>query len=99
MSEWIKIGVGAAGAVVVAWTMIQQHEYRLGQLEHAIDQHLTRHEKQFDEINHVLRGIDITLARMQSANDESGAYPYQNGGSKVSPTQMVHPELMGRLKK
>lgn len=66
MTDWLKIGIGAAGAVIVAWTMIQQHEYRLGQVEHNFEQHLVEYNHQYKDISATLHGIDLTLARMNA---------------------------------
>ena len=64
MTDWLKIGVGAAGAVVVAWTMIQQHEYRLGQIEEGFRTHIVEYNAQYRDISKTLHDIDVSLARM-----------------------------------
>ena len=66
MSDWLKIGLTVAGFAVVTWASVQQHEYRLVQLEHAFDEHLKNHDVQFKEISKTLHDIDITLTRMNA---------------------------------
>lgn len=94
MNDWLKIGVGAAGAVIVAWTMIQQHEYRLGQVEHALDTHLDQHERQYREISQTLHDIDLTLARMHAGDKPATAYTFGNGRA-IGPAQARQQENAG----
>ena len=64
MQEWVKIGASVLGAALVVWTMLQQHEYRLGKLEDGFETHLDKHEEQYRDIQKSLREIDLTLTRM-----------------------------------
>lgn len=64
MQEWVKIGASVLGAALVVWTMLQQHEYRLGKLEGGFETHLDKHEEQYRDIQKSLREIDLTLTRM-----------------------------------
>jgi hypothetical protein len=48
--------------------MVQQHEYRLGQLEDGFKTHLEKHDDQYREIQKSLREIDLTLTRLTTVN-------------------------------
>lgn len=68
MSDWIKIGLTLAGAALLVWSMVQQHEYRLNQLEEGFKGHLDKHDDQYREIQKSLREIDLTLTRLTTVN-------------------------------
>jgi len=68
MSDWIKIGLTLAGAALLVWSMVQQHEYRLNQLEEGFKSHLDKHDDQYREIQKSLREIDLTLTRLTTVN-------------------------------
>ena len=68
MSDWIKIGLTLAGAALLVWSMVQQHEYRLNQLEEGFKSHLDKHDDQYKEIQKSLRDIDLTLTRLSTVN-------------------------------
>ena len=67
MTDWLKVGVGIIGAAMVAYAMLQQHEYRLGQIESGFKEHLDKHDDQYREIQKSLRDIDLTLSRITAA--------------------------------
>lgn len=64
MSDWVKIGLTLAGFAIITWSMVQQHEYRLKQIETAFDFHLKDHDAQNREIRDMLHRIDIQMARL-----------------------------------
>lgn len=64
MADWIKTALGLAGIGIVMWSAVQQHGYRLDHLEHAIDMHLEKHERQNDEIQAALTQIQVQMARL-----------------------------------
>jgi hypothetical protein len=66
MSDWIKIGLTLAGAAFLVWSMVQQHEYRLNQLEDGFKGHLDKHDEQYKDIQKSLRDIDLMLTRMNA---------------------------------
>jgi hypothetical protein len=48
--------------------MVQQHEYRLNQIESGFKEHLDKHDDQYREIQKSLREIDLTLTRLTTVN-------------------------------
>ena len=68
MSDWLKIIGTVVVAVFAVWNMVQQHDYRLGQLEVSFRDHLDKHDDQYREIQKSLREIDLTLTRLSTAN-------------------------------
>ena len=68
MSDWIKIGLTLAGFAIITWSMVQQHEYRLGQIEAGFKEHLDKHDDQYRELQKSLREIDLTLTRLSTTN-------------------------------
>ena len=68
MSDWIKIGLTLAGFAIITWASVQQHEYRLGQLESSFKDHLDKHDDQYREIQKSLREIDLSLTRLSTTN-------------------------------
>ena len=68
MSDWLKILGTVMAAVFVVWNMVQQHEYRLGQLEDGFKTHLEKQDDKYREIQKSLREIDLTLTRLSTVN-------------------------------
>ncbi len=68
MTDWLKIIGTVLAAVFVVWSMVQQHEYRIDQLESGWKSHLDKHDEQYKEIQRSLREIDLTLTRLSTAN-------------------------------
>lgn len=68
MSDWLKIAGTVLAAVFAVWSLVQQHEYRLGQLEEGFKSHLDKHDDQYKEIQKSLREIDLTLTRLSTSN-------------------------------
>ena len=68
MSDWLKIAGTVLAAVFAVWSLVQQHEYRLGQLDEGFKSHLDKHDDQYREIQKSLREIDLTLTRLSSTN-------------------------------
>ena len=64
MSDWIKIIVAIAGVAIVTWAAVQQHDYRIAQLESSFKEHLDKHDEQYREIHKALRDIDMALTRI-----------------------------------
>ena len=68
MSDWIKIIVAIAGVAIVTWAAVQQHDYRIAQLESSFREHLDKHDEQNQKIQQSLHDIDMTLARLNAAH-------------------------------
>lgn len=68
MTDWLKIAGTVLAAVFAVWSLVQQHEYRLGQLEEGFKSHLDKHDDQYKEIQKSLREIDLTLTRISTTN-------------------------------
>ena len=65
MNEWIKLGVTLLGFGILTWSSVQKLEYRVDKIETTLEQHLEKHEAQYDDLQKTLRGIAIDLARLQ----------------------------------
>ena len=68
MSDWIKLGLTGAISIAVFWNMVQQHEYRLTQVEAGFGKHLDSHERDLKEIRASLNEIEMSLARITPAD-------------------------------
>ena len=68
MTDWLKIAGTVLAAVFAVWSLVQQHEYRLGQLEEGFKGHLEKHDEQYKEIQRSLREIDLSLTRISTTN-------------------------------
>jgi cell division protein ZapA (FtsZ GTPase activity inhibitor) len=64
MTDWLKILGTVMAAVFVVWNLVQQHEYRLNQIEAGFKEHLDKHDDQYRELQKSLREIDLTLTRL-----------------------------------
>ena len=64
MTDWLKILGTVMAAVFVVWNMVQQHEYRIEKLEHSLDQHLLKHDEQYNKIQQTLLDIQLKLGRL-----------------------------------
>lgn len=65
MSDWIKLILTAVGSVAVVWSMIQQHDYRISQMETGMAKHLDAHTSDMKEIQRSLREIELELSRLE----------------------------------
>lgn len=75
MSDFLKMVFVVAGVAVTMYVMLQQHEYRLGRVETAIEKHLLKHEEQNESIQRTLTQIQIHLGGF--AGQEPEALPKQ----------------------
>jgi len=64
VDEWVKIGLIVAGVGIGMWSMMQQHEYRLDQLEHDFAAHLEKHDVQNERTNKMLHDMELQLAKV-----------------------------------
>lgn len=71
MNEWIKMLGSAVVAIAVAWSMLQQHDYRLNKLEASFEQHLDKHEEQNNQMLKTLTQIQIDVSRLSAKADEA----------------------------
>ena len=65
VNDWIKMLGSAAIAVAMAWSMLQQHDYRINKLEDNFEAHMVKHDAQFAENQQTLKRIEIELTRLQ----------------------------------
>jgi len=68
MSDWIKLGLTVAISIAVFWNMVQQHEYRLTQVEAVLGKHLDSNERDLKEIRSSLNKIEMSLAHITPAD-------------------------------
>lgn len=65
MSDWLKLAVTLLGFGILTWSAVQKLEYRVDKIETTLEQHLDKHEAQYDNLQKSLRDIDIQLTRLQ----------------------------------
>jgi Holliday junction resolvasome RuvABC endonuclease subunit len=65
MSDWLKLAVTLLGFGILTWSSVQKLEYRVDKIETTLEQHLDKHEAQYDTIQKSLRDIEIQLTRLQ----------------------------------
>ena len=65
MSDWLKLAATLLGFGILTWSSVQKLEYRVDKIETALEQHLDKHEAQYDTIQKSLRDIEIQLTRLQ----------------------------------
>lgn len=68
MLDWIKTGLSLAGLAVLLWASVQQHGFRLDQIEETLQKHLENHESQNKELQATLLKIQLDLRDL--ANQE-----------------------------
>jgi transcriptional regulator NrdR family protein len=66
MSDWVKIMLTLAGAVILFYSNFQTQSYRLDKLEKEFSEHLDKHEVQYKEIQSTLTEIKVELAAIAS---------------------------------
>jgi len=71
MNDWIKTLGSAVVAVAVAWSMLQQHDYRLNKLEHSFEEHLDKHDEQNTAMIRSLTQIQIDVSRLNAKAEEA----------------------------
>ena len=65
MNDWLKLAVTLLGFGILTWSSVQKLEYRVDKIETTLEQHLDKHEVQYDSIQKSLRDIEIQLTRLQ----------------------------------
>lgn len=65
MNDWLKLAVTLLGFGILTWSSVQKLEYRVDKIETTLEQHLDKHEAQYDSIQKSLRDIEIQLTRLQ----------------------------------
>ena len=65
MNDWLKLAVTLLGFGILTWSSVQKLEYRVDKIETTLEQHLDKHEAQYDTIQKSLRDIEIQLTRLQ----------------------------------
>jgi hypothetical protein len=71
MNDWIKMLGSAVVAVAVAWSMLQQHDYRLNKLEASFEEHLDKHDEQNTTMLKTLTQIQIDVSRLSAKAEEA----------------------------
>lgn len=69
MGEWAKIGLTLAGAAVIAWNMVQKHEYKILGLEEAFAVHLQKHDESIREIRTGLDQLHFDIIRLTTREE------------------------------
>lgn len=64
MSDWIKMLGSAAIAVALAYSMLQQHDYRINKLEDSLETHLQKHDDQNTQMQKTLTQIQIDISKL-----------------------------------
>lgn len=65
MNDWLKLAVTLIGVGIMTWSSVQTLEYRVDKIETTLDQHLTKHEMQYSDLQRSLRDIELQLTRLQ----------------------------------
>lgn len=63
MADWIKVALSILAGVMLMYSMLQTHEYRLNALELALERHIQRHEETMNEALKKLTEIQIEISR------------------------------------
>lgn len=63
-SAIVGLAVGAVGAAIITWSMVQTHEYRLDKVESTFETHLKNHDDQNKEIRQTLMEIKEAIGRL-----------------------------------
>lgn len=69
MGEWAKIGLTLAGAAMIAWNMVQKHEYKILGLEEAFATHLQKHDENIREIKTGLDQLHFDIIRLTTRDE------------------------------
>ena len=64
MTDWLKMLASAGIAVAMAYSMLQQHDYRINRLEDSLETHLQKHDDQNQQIQKTLMQIQIDLNKL-----------------------------------
>ncbi len=63
MSDWLKLAITLIGVGIITWSTVQNLEYRMTKLESGFDEHLDKHDTQYDNIQKTMTQIQIELTR------------------------------------
>jgi|GEM_PF-2932353 len=63
MTDWIKLVFTLAGVAIITWSSVQNLEYRMTKLESGFEEHLDKHDAQYDQIQKTMTQIQIELSR------------------------------------
>lgn len=66
MQKWLDSGLILIGAAITAWALIQNHDYRISQLEDSLESHKEKHEQQAKEIDLRLSRIELAIGRIET---------------------------------
>jgi len=63
MSDWLKLAITLIGVGIITWSTVQNLEYRMTKLESGFEEHLDKHDIQYDNIQKTMTQIQIELTR------------------------------------
>lgn len=67
MSEWIKIVLTIIGVVLATYvtmtSSLDNHAFRINQLEKTIDKHIEQHNVEYKEIQSMLMDLKVNLVK------------------------------------
>jgi hypothetical protein len=70
LNKIAEVGLSIAAACLIAWGLVQQHETRLGAVEHWQDAHAELHDRQYRDIQGALNSIQRDLGELVGASKE-----------------------------
>jgi len=64
LNKLAEAGLSIAAAALIAWGLVQQHESRIGAVEHWQDGHTELHDRQYRDIQGALNSIQRDLGEL-----------------------------------
>lgn len=66
MQKWLEAWLIIIGATLTTYSLIQNHDYRIKQLEVGLDIHKEKHEQQAKDIDVRLGRIELAVGRIET---------------------------------
>ena len=70
MQKWLEAGLIILGATLTTYALIQNHDYRIRQLEISLEAHKEKHDQQFKEVEMRLSRIELAINRIETKLEE-----------------------------
>ena len=70
MQKWLEAGLIILGATLMTYSLIQNHDYRIKQLEISLENHKDKHDLQFKEVETRLSRIELAIGRIEIKLEE-----------------------------
>ena len=70
MQKWLEAGLIILGATLTTYSLIQNHDYRIKQLEVSLENHKEKHDQQFKEVEIRLSRIELAINRIETKLEE-----------------------------